>query len=163
MSTSVAFTIFVLRFHFRGHKQNKLPEIAKKLMLCKNKPNNYDTIIVRNESISSLNNSLISVDSNTILKSKYLNLRNKNDAYCTREIYENLKSLKKMHKARQNERELECIKEANLVEWKKAASRLDLLFFLFSFTVVTCTPFYLFYAYLFDDTSESFKLSRCIN
>ena len=158
MSTSVAFTIFVLRFHFRGHKQNKLPEIAKKLMLCKNKPNNYDTIVARNESQS--RNSLILVDSNTNLKFKNLNLRNKNDAYCTREI---LKLIKQMQRASKNERELECIKEANLVEWKKAARRLDLLFFLFSLIVVTCTPLYLFYDYLFDETSENLKLSRCMN
>lgn len=49
------------------------------------------------------------------------------------------------------EKDLLNTKEGNLIEWKEAARRLDLIFFVMSAITVCSTPILLFGKYAFDD------------
>jgi len=156
---SVAFTIIVLRFHFRGHKQYKLPEIVKKIMFFNiNQLKNQKYIVSHPSNI----NHRFSLKNGFIIKS--LNLENnKNDRDYIRKISETLRSIKRIQKDIKKQKKLESINESNLVEWKEAAKRLDNFFFIFSFIAVTLTPLYLFHSYLIEESAENFsKLSRCL-
>ncbi len=162
---SVASSILVLRFHFRGHKQYKLPRIIEKLVRLNNKINSFNTLVVSNSSRSQLKNSGSIINGSFIKynKPKSINYENKNEMKYIKSISHTLYSIKKMHKEIKKEKKLIDIKEANLVEWKEAARILDNVFFVFSFIAVTITPIYLFHQYLIDESPESFnKLSRCI-
>jgi hypothetical protein len=157
---SVAFAIMVLRLHFRGHKQYKLPKIVKKFMLFKNLPQNNQKCIV---AYSHMNNGLL-LKNNLITKYKPKSLNIENELKFIREILDTLKSIKRMQKKLRNEKKSEDAKEAKLIEWKEAARRLDNVFFVFSFFAVTLTPIYLFHQYLIEESPESFnKLTRCLN
>lgn len=153
----------VLKFHFRGHQEHKLPRIIKKMILSKNLTwSKLDKMIVKNSKINT--DSLISIDSIANHKSKYFNFANRSsENFSIREISDTLRYIKRVHKEINNSKNMEEIKEANLVEWREAARRLDNFFFVCSFLAVTITPIYLFHDYMFDESPETFnKLSRCI-
>ena len=163
---SVASLILVLRFHFRGHKQCKLPRIIEKLVRLNNKINSFNSLVVSNSSRSQLKNSGSILNSSFIRynKPKSINIESKNEMKYIKSISHTLYSIKKMHKEIKKEKKLIDINEANLVEWKEAARILDNVFFFFSFIAVTLTPIYLFHQYLIEESPESFnKLTRCLN
>jgi hypothetical protein len=142
----------VLRLHFRGHKPHKLPKLIKRILLFKKESENYQKYSIITKSDKNGHSHLL----NSLCK-------NKNEFNCIKKILLTLRSIKQMQKEIRNAKNLDNIKEANLVEWKEAARRLDNFFFVFSFLAVTLTPLYLFHYYLFDESPESYnKLTSCM-
>jgi len=95
---SVASSILVLRFHFRGHKQYKLPRIIEKLVRLNNKINSFNTLVVSNSSRSQLKNSGSIINGSFIKynKPKSINYENKNEMKYIKSISHTLYSIKKI-------------------------------------------------------------------
>jgi hypothetical protein len=62
--------VFNLNFHFRGHKQNKVPLWAKKLLLIKTKPSSSARLLLKLKNLKHKKSSPVQVETDTDLAGK---------------------------------------------------------------------------------------------
>jgi len=170
VALSVGASVCVLRFHFRGHKPNKLPNLIKKLLFMnslkeenlnqdkkeekfqlKNGHINNNNIINKNE----LDNKDEKIKKNTII-TKTPNNTVESNSLLNDSILTLVKLVEKTNKLMKKEKKNLIASEINKIEWKEAARRMDNILYLISFSIVTITPIYLFVGYFLHDHKIKF-------
>ena len=170
VALSVGASVCVLRFHFRGHKPNKLPNLIKKLLFMnslkeenlnqdkkeekfqlKNGHINNNNIINKNE----LDNKDEKIKKNTII-TKTPNNTVESNSLLNDSILTLVKLVEKTNKLMKKEKKNLIASEINKIEWKEAARRMDNVLYLISVSIVTITPIYLFIGYFLNDFDIKF-------
>ena len=158
---SLAATVCVLNFHFRGHKKTRVPKWIKFLLLIKSNSDNInknlktkpfenglvlDSPIAKNNKVNLIvsneeNGKLVEIKK--ISPSESLNnmakLTNKEES-----IRKMCKIIRNCSKMIEKERAHLKHDEKIFIEWKEVARRLDRILFVISVAIVEITPLYLF-------------------
>jgi hypothetical protein len=158
---SLAATVCVLNFHFRGHKKTRVPKWIKFLLLIKSNSDNInknlktkpfengfvqDSPIAKNNKVNLIvsneeNGKLVEIKK--ISPSESLNnmpkLNNKEES-----IRKMCKIIRNCSKMIEKERAHLKHDEKIFIEWKEVARRLDRILFVISVAIVEITPLYLF-------------------
>ncbi len=167
VALSVAASICVLRFHFRGHKKERLPDYIKKLLLM-NILNDDQILKLEDkktpyEKYKDEEDQLIFHISSNLKKSHSItmNKRNNWNLDTTDLLNENIMSVKRLvektNKLIKKEKKTQNQNLINLTEWKEAARRIDIILLAVSILVVTLVPVYLFSGYVFRNIILSFS------
>ena len=178
VSLSLASTICVLNFHYRGHRKTKVPRWLKFLLIMK--MNNNLNVIENDTSDTkfSLVNSHKSKSSKNLNLNLFTSSENASKSTRLKELHtiresnsnanlkqttnralifkskdENLRKmcnlLKSCVKLMENDRALLKADDKIFIEWKEVARRLDIVLFCLSVAIVKVTPLYLFGKYFF--------------
>jgi hypothetical protein len=153
VALSVGASVCVLRFHFRGHKPNKLPILIKKILFMKNSNNVANSKLESNKR-----------DKFVIVNRNDYNVINKKTKIHTNDMTDLLnesmlaliKLVKNVNKHLKKEKNSSKSILINNIEWKEAARRIDNLLFLISFSIVFITPVYLFSDYFSSEYKTIF-------
>ncbi len=151
---SIATSIIVLKFHFRGHNKERISETLKKLLLMPVGTNSNLTVHqvnMQSKEIKSINIHGKETDLNSHGKETDLN------SSILRLLSKILKSTKTTNKLLMKEKIKLTKIEMIRTEWKEAARRIDRFLFMFSVCIIILVPIILFSKYLFI---EPFKLDR---
>jgi hypothetical protein len=167
VALSVAASVCVLRFHFRGHKKERLPDYIKKLLLMNIL--NSDQILkledtrTQYEKYKDEEDQLIFHISSNLKKSHSItmNKRNNWNLDTTDLLNQNIMSVKKLvektNKLIKKEKKITNQHLINLIEWKEAARRIDNILLVVSIIIVTLVPAYLFSGYAFSNIILTFS------
>ena len=167
VALSVAASVCVLRFHFRGHKKERLPDYIIKLLLM-NILNNDQILKLEDtrtqyEKYKDEEDQLIFHISSNLKKSHSItmNKRNNWNLDTTDLLNENIMSVKKLvektNKLIKKEKKITNQNIINLIEWKEAARRIDNILLVVSIIIVTLVPVYLFSGYVFSNIILTFS------
>jgi len=155
VAISLGASIFVLRFHFRGHKSKKLPFLMKKILLMKkdhsnNNNNNNNNKKLKNGRINAIDTKNMNLNTLSVETSIVPDSLNESITSLIKQV-ENTNKLLKKEKKNLN------FTETNMLEWKKAAERVDKILYLISVSIVVFTPFFLFSDYFFKEYKSTFS------
>ena len=179
VALSVGASVCVLRFHFRGHKPNKLPSLIKKILFMNSlkdtkleenlnqdkkeeklqlKDNKFKNGHINNNNIINKNE----LDKNEKIKKNTITTKTSNNntiesnSLLNESILALVKLVEKTNKLMKKEKKNLIASEINKIEWKEAARRMDNVLYLISVSIVTITPIYLFIGYFLNDYNVKF-------
>lgn len=147
-------TVGVLNFHFRGHKVTSIPNWLKRVLFMRTNNNTSLDLVVE---IDEKNNLKVKDESKRTLNNK----QTTNTITAETNIDKILKIMKiyihKLDKTSSKSKQAEKI----AIEWKEAARRIDLIFFVLVTTTVTVLPIYLFGKFMTNEYTIVNRVCSC--